>query len=187
MCSTIRGEGLKLRVSNATHSDASALSLEDLRFSYGPMPVLFGVSFAVAAGEAVALVGTNGAGKSTILRLVAGLERPDAGRVVFDGHDVTGVGAEELARRGVVLVRGGIGVFADLTVAENLDLQAAVIAQLQSGGGSRTVEDICSAMGHPEQCETVFLLLERLSRNPGRGVIMEMPDALPGRRRWRTA
>lgn len=118
--------GLQLRASKATHSAPSALSLENLRFSYGPMPVLFGVSFAIAAGEAVALVGTNGAGKSTILRLIAGLERPDAGRVVFDGRDVTGMGAEELARCGVALVRGGIGVFADLTVAENLELQAAV-------------------------------------------------------------
>lgn len=102
---------------------APLLQVDHVEFSYGAVPVLFGVSLEIGAGEAVALLGTNGAGKSTLLRVVAGLEHPTAGRVLFQGHDVVGVPAEALVRRGVVLVRGGRGVFPDLTVAENLALQ----------------------------------------------------------------
>ncbi|MEY2468083.1 MAG: branched-chain amino acid transport system ATP-binding protein livF [Actinomycetota bacterium] len=98
------------------------LELRDIHFSYGMVPVLFGIDIEVARGEMLALLGTNGAGKSTVLRLVAGLDAPSRGSIVFDGRDVTGVAAEQLRRQGLALVVGGKAVFPDLTVAENLDL-----------------------------------------------------------------
>jgi ABC-type branched-subunit amino acid transport system ATPase component len=81
----------------------------------------------VHRGEALALVGTNGAGKSTLLRVVAGLEKPTAGSVEFDGNDITGTRAERLAAEGLVLIPGGRAIFTDMTVAENLEMQALCI------------------------------------------------------------
>jgi ABC-type branched-subunit amino acid transport system ATPase component len=104
------------------------LAVQGVDFSYGRLQVLFGVSVHVAQGEALALLGTNGAGKSTLLRLVSGLERPSAGRVVLAGQDVTGVPAEEMVKKGVVLVSGGKGVFPDMTIEENLLVQASTVA-----------------------------------------------------------
>jgi ABC-type branched-subunit amino acid transport system ATPase component len=101
---------------------APLLELEDLHFSYGSVPVLFGVSLTVGSGEVLGLLGTNGAGKSTVLRLLAGLETPSSGRVVLAGRDVTAAAAEERCRMGVALVMGGRAVFPDLTVRENLEL-----------------------------------------------------------------
>ena len=106
---------------------APVLEARDIEFSYGRLQVLFGVSLTVARGEALALLGTNGAGKSTLLRVVAGLEAPSAGRVVLDGRDVTGARAEELVGQGLVLIPGGRSVFPDMTVEENLELQALTV------------------------------------------------------------
>jgi ABC-type branched-subunit amino acid transport system ATPase component len=78
----------------------------------------------VEPGEALALLGTNGAGKSTLLRVIAGLEEPSRGQVVLDGSEITGQGAEQIVRLGLVLVSGGRSVFPDMTVDENLQLQA---------------------------------------------------------------
>lgn len=103
------------------------LDVSEVTFSYGRLQVLFGVSVHVGHGEAVALLGTNGAGKSTLLRVVAGLERPSSGRVVFDGEDITGLPARQLARRGLVLVPGGRAIFPDMTVEENLEMQATPV------------------------------------------------------------
>ena len=98
------------------------VELRDVEFSYGPVQVLFGVSFTVERGEVLGLLGTNGAGKSTVLRVLAGLEVPRHGSVTFDGRDVTGVPAEKLSAAGIGLVMGGKAVFPDLTVRENLQL-----------------------------------------------------------------
>ena len=103
------------------------LSLRGIEFAYGRMPVLFGVSLDVAPGETLALVGTNGAGKSTLLRVVAGLERPTGGNVEFDGADVTGMPAEQLVTRGLVLVQGGRAPFPDLSVADNIEIQGLTV------------------------------------------------------------
>jgi branched-chain amino acid transport system ATP-binding protein len=100
------------------------LTAADVTFSYGPLPVLFGVSVTVAEGERVALLGTNGAGKSTFLRVVAGLERPAAGRVEFDGEDITHWTPGARVARGLVLVAGGKATFPTLTVRENLRIGA---------------------------------------------------------------
>jgi ABC-type branched-subunit amino acid transport system ATPase component len=100
------------------------LEAQGIDFSYGHQQILFGVNLSVDPGETLALLGTNGAGKSTLLRVISGLERPSAGRVVLDGAEIAGVPAERMASRGLVLVNGGRGVFPDMTVSDNLDMQA---------------------------------------------------------------
>ena len=80
------------------------------------------MSLAIEAGAAVAILGPNGAGKTTLLRTLAGLARPSGGSVRLKGRDVTGTRAERLVRAGVALVPEGRGVFADLTVRDNLIL-----------------------------------------------------------------
>lgn len=104
------------------------LEVRSLEFAYDRMQVLFGVSLHVAPGESVALLGANGAGKTTLLRALAGLERPSGGSVHFDGADITGVAAERLVGRGIALITGGRSVFTEMTVAENLELQARAFA-----------------------------------------------------------
>jgi ABC-type branched-subunit amino acid transport system ATPase component len=84
--------------------------------------VLFGVDLSVGEGEIVALLGTNGAGKSTVLRVMAGLMPATSGRFVYRGRDVTDLDAVDRVELGIVTVPGGRGVFASLTVAENLRL-----------------------------------------------------------------
>lgn len=107
-----------------TSEDGLALDVRGIDFAYGQMQVLFGVSLEVHRGEALALLGTNGAGKSTILRVVAGLEKPSKGRISYLGRDITGLPAERLPGEGLLLVVGGRAVFGDMTVAENLDMGA---------------------------------------------------------------
>jgi ABC-type branched-subunit amino acid transport system ATPase component len=103
------------------------LQVAGVDFSYGQLQVLFGISLDVRPGEALALLGTNGAGKSTLLRVVAGLERASAGTVIFDGEDITGRPAERLAGSGMLLVPGGKAVFTDMSVDENLKMQALTV------------------------------------------------------------
>ena len=101
------------------------LSVQNLQVRYGEIEVVHGIDLDVAAGEIVALVGANGAGKSTTLAAICGLLRPSSGRITFDGNDVTAQPAEEISRRGMALVPEGRRVFAQLTVAENLLLGGA--------------------------------------------------------------
>jgi ABC-type branched-subunit amino acid transport system ATPase component len=108
---------------------ATLLELDDVHFAYGSVPVLFGVSLVVGEGEILGLLGTNGAGKSTVLRVLAGLETPTSGTVTYAGRDVTGVPAEDLCRRGVGLVMGGKAVFKDLSVRENLELGGFTVGE----------------------------------------------------------
>lgn len=118
----------------AVHTNGAArpgaetvLSAHDIDFSYGRVQVLFDMHLELRRGEALALLGTNGAGKSTLLRVICGLERPGRGAVVLDGDDITGVPAERLAAKGLVLISGGRTVFPDMTVSENLDMQSLVV------------------------------------------------------------
>jgi ABC-type branched-subunit amino acid transport system ATPase component len=104
------------------------LQVANIDFSYGPVQVLFDVNFEVAKGETLALLGTNGAGKSTILRVVSGLGVPERGVVRLNGQNVTYVMPEMRAKMGIVQLPGGKGVFPNLTVGQNL----AVSARLQS-------------------------------------------------------
>jgi ABC-type branched-subunit amino acid transport system ATPase component len=103
---------------------SAALKISDLDFAYGQLQVLFGISLDVYEGEALALLGTNGAGKSTLLRVISGLEKPTAGTVSYFGEDITGMPAEKLPAKGLLLVVGGHAVFTDMSVQENLHMQA---------------------------------------------------------------
>jgi branched-chain amino acid transport system ATP-binding protein len=96
------------------------LDVRDVEAAYGPFRALFGVSFTVRRGAAVALLGPNGSGKSTVARVVTGLVPVTAGTIEFDGVDVTRMPAWRLARLGVAHAPEGRSVFASLTVEENL-------------------------------------------------------------------
>jgi ABC-type branched-subunit amino acid transport system ATPase component len=100
------------------------LALSGVDVSYGSVQVLFGVDIAVRPGETLALLGTNGAGKSTALRALTGLTPPAAGTVTFWGEDITRVPTEERVRRGVVMVPGGKAVFPSMSVRDNLEVGA---------------------------------------------------------------
>ena len=102
----------------------SLLALERLEVSYGGIRAVKGIDLEVRAGELVCLIGANGAGKTTTLRAVTGLARAAAGRIVYDGHDIAGLRVHEIARRGLALVPEGRGVFAQLTIEENLAMGA---------------------------------------------------------------
>jgi branched-chain amino acid transport system ATP-binding protein len=98
----------------------AVLELRDVAAGYGPFHALFGVSFTVGPGEAVALLGPNGVGKTTVARVASGLVAPTAGAVLIDGVDVTGRAPHRFARAGVAHAPEGRSVFATLTVEENL-------------------------------------------------------------------
>ena len=100
------------------------LELRDVHAAYGLSRVLFGVSLAIDAGECVCLLGRNGVGKTTTIRSVMGLTPPSAGRVVWKGRDITGWPPYRVARAGIGFVPEDRRIFADLTVAENLDVAA---------------------------------------------------------------
>ncbi len=96
------------------------LVVDKLRAAYGPSPVLFGVSFAIDAGEVVALVGRNGMGKTTTIRTLMGLLPATGGSVTFDGRPLIGLPPFRIAQAGLGLVPEGREVFTNLTVEENL-------------------------------------------------------------------
>ncbi|HUY23100.1 MAG TPA: ABC transporter ATP-binding protein [Acidimicrobiales bacterium] len=103
-------------------SPAPLLEVRDVDAVYGPYRALFGVSFSVAERSAVALVGANGAGKSTVARVVSGLVRASSGSVHFAGEDITRYPAWRIARLGLAHAPEGRAVFGSLTVEENLVL-----------------------------------------------------------------
>jgi ABC-type branched-subunit amino acid transport system ATPase component len=98
------------------------LGLEGVNASYGPIQVLFDVDLEVGDGEIVALLGTNGAGKTTILRVISGVLPPSSGEVRWDGDSIRALRPSEIVRRGVVQMPGGRGVFPGMTVEENLEI-----------------------------------------------------------------
>jgi branched-chain amino acid transport system ATP-binding protein len=115
--------------------DAPVLELRDVEAAYGPFRALFGVSVAVGAGEAVALVGPNGSGKTTTARVASGLVAPTAGAVAVDGADVTGRRPYQFARAGVAHAPEGRSVFGTLSVEENLALS---FRRVRGRGGVRS-------------------------------------------------
>jgi branched-chain amino acid transport system ATP-binding protein len=100
------------------------LDVRGLKVSYGGINAVKGVDLEVRAGELVTLIGANGAGKTTTLKAIAGLVKPAAGRIRYDGGDITAQPAYRLVRRGLALVPEGRGVFGLLTVEENLAMGA---------------------------------------------------------------
>ena len=104
------------------------LEVEDLRVSYGKIEAVKGISFTVEAGQVVTLIGGNGAGKTTTLRTLSGLLRPTAGRVQFEGEEISAVPAHQIVARGIAQSPEGRRIFPRLTVLENLELGAFIPA-----------------------------------------------------------
>jgi len=102
----------------------SSLRIEGLAVGFRNTLAVKGIDVAVTPGQVVCLIGANGAGKTTTMRAVSGLVRPHAGRVLFDGQDITGRSAHAIAAAGLRQVPEGRQVFAELTVADNLALGA---------------------------------------------------------------
>ena len=105
------------------------LSIKELHAGYGATPILFGVSLDVQQGEAVALLGKNGMGKSTLMKAVMGFLRPSRGTVALDGRPLTGLTPHDIARLGVGFVPENRRVFPGLSVRENLELGLSALAR----------------------------------------------------------
>jgi ABC-type branched-subunit amino acid transport system ATPase component len=101
-------------------SSSPLLSVQDLTVRYGQVEALHGVTLRVFPGEVVALIGSNGAGKSTTLRAVSGMIRADSGSVTFDGQDITNLRSDQIVRRGLAHIPEGRQIFGDQSVFDNL-------------------------------------------------------------------
>lgn len=132
------------------------LEIKDLFVSYGAIRAIHGISFHVNEGEVVTLIGANGAGKSTTLRTISGLQPVDSGRVIYGGEDITTMEASDIVRKSLIQVPEGRRIFAPLTVRENLEM----------GAFTRTdPEEIAASM---EQVFEIFpRLKERLEQTGG--------------------
>ena len=132
------------------------LLLRDVDVAYDGVQVVFNVDLTIDQGETIALLGTNGAGKSTILRAISGIQEADNGAIFFDGSEITHKPAYEIARLGIVHMPGGKCVFPGLTVRENLEM-----AELE-------LEDDADSAGRLEHVFTLFpRLRERLDQQAG--------------------
>ena len=100
------------------------LRVEDINVYYGAIHAIKGISLEVPDGEIVALIGSNGAGKSTTLRTISGLMKPKTGKILYEGQDISGVPAHKIVGMGLCQVPEGRHVFANMTVLENLELGA---------------------------------------------------------------
>lgn len=118
------------------------LELRGITAGYDTGTVLSRVDLVVPDGAVVALLGPNGAGKTTLLRVASGILHPSAGRILVDGHDLTGAATVEFARRGICHIPEGRGIFRTLTVAENLLLQSR-----PSEDGRERVADVFPRLG----------------------------------------
>jgi branched-chain amino acid transport system ATP-binding protein len=103
------------------------LELIQITAGYGPLIVVYDVSLNVSQGEIVCIIGPNGAGKSTVLRAVAGQISPAAGKILFNGNDVTRVGTAEKGRNGLIFIPQGDNIFPNLTVLENLEMAGLLL------------------------------------------------------------
>ncbi|MCF2532994.1 ABC transporter ATP-binding protein [Yinghuangia soli] len=169
-----------------------SLALRGVRVRYGPVEALHGVDLAFPAGAVTALLGRNGAGRSTVLRTLAGLLSPAAGRVEWDGRDVTGWTASERARDGMALIPDGHGVFAGLPVRDNLlvfaggnpvdpALDAFPVLRKRLGqqagtlsGGEQQMLAVSRALLRPSR----VLLLDELSQGLAPRVVAQLYDVV---------
>jgi branched-chain amino acid transport system ATP-binding protein len=118
------------------------LVLEDVYVRYGAIAALRGISINVEQGEMVALIGVNGAGKSTTLMTIAGVLKPTQGTITFEGQSIVGQSPEEIVRQGLALVPEGRRIFPGLTVEENLRLGAAI--RSDRAAVQRDIDEMCT-------------------------------------------
>ena len=114
----------ELRILGQRAERKALLEVKDLQVKYGAILALRGVALKVGEGEVVALIGANGAGKTSTLRAVSGMVKPAAGRIALNGGDITGSKADALVPKGMAHAPEGRGIFPNLTVEENLELGA---------------------------------------------------------------
>jgi ABC-type branched-subunit amino acid transport system ATPase component len=107
---------------------APLLTAYGITAGYGKLDILHDVSLGVNAGELVSVIGPNGAGKSTAFKTIVGFLRPKSGRVVFNGEEITGIRPDLVLRRGLAYVPQGRLVFPQMTVLENLEMGAYIVA-----------------------------------------------------------
>ena len=131
------------------------LAVRDIEVSYGTIPALHGITLTVEKGEIATLIGANGAGKTTTLRTISGLLKPRKGDVVYQGKTITGIKPHVITAMGISHVPEGRGIFANLTVHDNLEL-----------GGYLRKDKITQA--EYERVYTLFpVLKERIKQNAG--------------------
>jgi len=118
----------------------SLLKIRNLEVSYGPVSVIRGISLEVREGDKVTILGANGAGKTTILRTISGLLRPEKGTVEFRGERIDGKEPDEIVRMGISQVAEGREIFPDLTVRENLRMGAFI--RKDKGGVQTDLEKV---------------------------------------------
>lgn len=109
---------------NSTSKQATILSVKNLSVSYGHINALKGVNIELKAGEIVVLIGANGAGKTSLLETILGVNDIESGSIHFEGKDITGMSADRIVRSGIFLVPEGRGVFSSMSVTDNLLLGA---------------------------------------------------------------
>lgn len=122
---------------------SALLEVRDLVVGYGAVPVLHGVSFEVGEREAVALVGANAAGKTTLLRSITGIVRPRSGSVRFAGQELVGQRPDRVAHLGIAQVAEGRHLFPEMSVLENLELGAMASAEAWAGRAV-SLERVCA-------------------------------------------
>jgi branched-chain amino acid transport system ATP-binding protein len=163
----------------------SLLSLQQLQVSYGGIRAVKGIDIEVAQGELVCLIGANGAGKTTTLKAITGLARAAAGRIVYDGADIAARKVHEIARMGLALVPEGRGVFAQLTIQENLamgayarDDKAAVASDIERVFGlfPRLKERCAQTAGTLSGGEQQMLAIARAMMSRPRLLLLDEPS-----------
>ena len=113
---------MSISVSRTLQTEAPVLEVDSICVSYGDVRVLWDVSFSVYEGQIVSLVGSNGAGKTTILKTIAGILRTSSGRMTFANTVLNGLSTEKIVDAGIVYVPEGRGIFPDMSVLENLEM-----------------------------------------------------------------
>lgn len=118
----------------------SILEIRDIQGYYGAIHAIKGVSFSVDEGEIVALIGANGAGKSTVLKTISGLMHPRSGSILFNGEDITPTDCYRLLRKGLAHVPEGRRIFLDMTVQENLDMGGYICRKIPQADYDRVYD-----------------------------------------------
>ena len=139
-------------------ADAALLEVSNVETCYGLSQVLFGMSIAIAPGEMVTLMGRNGMGKTTTVRSIMGLTPAMAGSIRFDGREIRGLAAYQVAKLGIGLVPEGRQVFPNLTARENL---VATAANRSGASDPWTLERVCALF--PRLAERIANMANQLS------------------------